>query len=87
MASSDVPESTGVPNINQTGLFTGGLGLTGSAHRPMFREGFGPQSLGQSYERPDQQPGQGNFRRDFLDKFDDMNKKKVEDAEDVDVRK
>lgn len=69
----------GTPQVPQYGG-AANLGLTNRA-QPMFNEGFGPKALGEAYQMRDQQPGQGDFKRDFLDK---MNKKNMEEAEDVD---
>ena len=56
------------------------LGLTSS--RPnMFGAGFGPKSMGQAYQMRGQEPGQGDFKRDHLEK---MNKQNMQDAEDAD---
>lgn len=57
-----------------------GLGLS---QRPVFQAGYGPQSLGEAYQ-PANRQGEGNnvnFRQQYLD----MDKKKMEEAEDVDV--
>ena len=86
MKPEEVPGGDSVAQAgNQGGTFGGGggggnLGLT-NRHQPMFNDGFGPRALGQAYQRQDQQPGQGDFKRDVLDK---MNKKNLEEAEDVD---
>ena len=54
----------------------------GLANRPnMFGEGFGPKSMGQAYQMRGQEPGQGDFKRDHLEK---MNKQNMQDAEDAD---
>jgi len=69
-----VPLEVGGPQIAPGGLPSAAgpaLGLTKTA--PVFNEGFGPRSLGAAYQRPDREPGQGDFRRDFLDT---MNKKR-----------
>ena len=80
MKPEEIPGGdSGTPQVGQFGG-AGNLGLTNKA-QPMFNEGFGPGALGEAYQRRDQQPGQGDFKRDFLDK---MNKKNVEEAEDVD---
>jgi ATP-dependent RNA helicase A len=82
-ALSDVPKDAGAPQIAFGGLPSAAgpaLGLTKTA--PVFHEGFGPRSLGPAYQRPDREPGQGDFRRDFLESMD---KKRMEEAEDVDV--
>ena len=83
MNSDEVPKESGVPEINAMpagGGSSGGLGLT--RQQPMFDDGFSPRSLGAAYHRQDQTPGEGDFRRDFLDK---MNKKNMEESEEVDV--
>ena len=78
MRNDEVPGNCGVAEMNSA--VSGGLGLTRSA--PVFNEGFDPKTLGQAYQRRDKQPGEGDFRRDFLE---GMDKKKMEEAEDVDV--
>ena len=77
--NDEVPNNCGVAEMNSAPN-VGGLGLTRSA--PVFNEGFDPKTLGQAYQRRDRQPGEGNFNRDFLESMD---KKRMEEAEDVDV--
>ena len=83
--NSDVPQDAGVPEIapsfGPTGGEGGGGGL-GLTKQSVFNEGYTPKSPGAAYHRHDQAPGEGDFRRDFLDK---MNKKNLEEAEDCDV--
>ena len=74
----EVPAEAGMAQM--TPAMGAGLGLTKSA--PVFNEGYHPKALGAAYQRRDQEPGQGDFRRDFLE---GMDKKRMEEAEDVDV--
>lgn len=76
MQNHEVPADSGIAQA-PPGI---GLGLTRSA--PVFNEGFDPHTLGSAYQRRDREPGQGDFRKDFLE---GMDKKKMEEAEDVDV--
>lgn len=90
MNSADVPNGIlGQQQQQQPQGQGGNLGLT---HRPVFQQGYGPESLGFAY-RPagganqDDQPSgemmdQMNFRQQFLDQ---RNKAMVAEAEDVDV--
>jgi ATP-dependent RNA helicase A len=55
-----------------------GLGLTSA---PVFQQGYGPAALGAPYQRQGQEPGQGDFRRDFLQQ---NNAKQLEEAESAD---
>lgn len=75
----EVPSDAGLSQMPQMNPGSG-LGLTKSA--PVFNEGYNPNTLGQAYQRRDQEPGQGDFRRDFLDSAEE---KKMIEAEDVDV--
>ena len=63
--------------------FTGAAGMAlGLTNRPnMFEEGFGPRALGPAYQMQGQEPGQGDFKKDFLEK---QNKQSLADAEDSD---
>ena len=56
------------------------LGLT-SGGAPVFQAGYGPGALGAPYQRQGQQPGQGDWGRDFLQ----ANAKQLEEAESADV--
>ncbi len=70
-----MPAGSGGPKITPGGLpSTAGpaRGLTKTT-APVFNKGFGPRSLGAAYQRPDLEPGQGDFRCDFLGT---MNKKR-----------
>ena len=58
---SEVPEEAGAAPMAPGGNMAGAaLGLTKTA--PVFNEGYGPRSLGPAYQRPDREPGQGDFR-------------------------
>ena len=73
LAQHEVPggQSEPGPRVPPTGL-----GLT---DRPnVFADGFGPSTLGPSYLGLGQQPGHGDFKKDFLDQ------RNLQEAEDVD---
>ena len=59
----------------EVGAALGLAGLTGSpppADRPnVFGEGFGPRDLGPSYLGRGQEPGKGDFKKDFLEEAED----------------
>ena len=85
MQGSEVPSAAGVEATGGAAA-SGGLGLS---QRPVFRQGFGPDQLGQAY-RPmgdgeggdNNSQGNYNFRQQFLEQRD---KKMTEQAEDADV--
>ena len=77
--SHEVPSGSG---LSEMAPMSGGSGLGLTKSAPVFNDGYNPSTLGQAYQRRDQGPGQGDFRRDFLDSVD---KKKMIEAEDVDV--
>ena len=76
LSQEEVPggqSGAGGPIVGPPGVGAA-LGLTGPPDKPnVFREGFGPRDLGPSYLGRGQEPGKGDFKKDFL-----------EDAEDAD---
>ena len=84
MLPNEAPQEAGLDQSMQSqGPPPGGLGLS---QRPVFQAGYGPQSLGEAYQ-PAGQHGAGpqdnvNFRTQYME---NMDRKRMEEAEDVDV--
>ena len=75
---SDVPGDVGIsaapPGPDEANS------VSAAPTRPVFRDGMGPNDIGQAY-RPYNERGQGNYT--YMDRLADQ--KRVEEAEDVDV--
>ena len=81
MQPNEAPQEAGLESGYQ-GPPPGGLGLS---QRPVFQAGYGPQSMGEAYQPAGQRAGQQdnvNFRQQYME---NMDRKRMEDAEDVDV--
>ena len=83
MLPNEVPQEAGIDTAQASSvnpLMGGNLGLS---QRPVFQSGYGPQSLGEAYQPVGRGgPGGGtDFRQQYLE----MDRKKLEEAEDVDV--
>ena len=83
MLPNEAPQEAGLDQSMQSqGPPPGGLGLS---QRPVFQAGYGPQSLGEAYQPAGQHGGPQdnvNFRTQYME---NMDRKRMEEAEDVDV--
>ena len=83
MLPNEAPQEAGLDqSIQSQGPPPGGLGLS---QRPVFQAGYGPQSLGEAYQPAGQHGGPQdnvNFRQQYME---NMDRKRMEEAEDVDV--
>ena len=83
MLPNEAPQEVGLDqSIQNQGPPPGGLGLS---QRPVFQAGYGPQSLGEAYQPAGQHGGPQdnvNFRQQYME---NMDRKRMEEAEDVDV--
>lgn len=76
--AQDVPADFGLPA--PTGAVEDANSGAITPSRPVFRDGMGPNDIGQAY-RPYREGGQGNYT--YMDRLADQ--KRVEEAEDLDI--
>ena len=80
MLPNEVPADAGLDQSQAANMSapSGGLGLS---QRPVFQPGYGPQSMGEAYQPADH--GGNGANVNFREKYLAIDKKKMEEAEDV----
>ena len=83
LSQNELPPSISTPGSGTTSF---GSGIDTQQRKSVFQSGYGPESLGDAYRRSHAEGASessgGDFKQQFLD---DLNRRKMEEAEDADV--